>query len=64
MGREIFPFSMKLSTKVVSDILNYSSDISLKNHCKFVLESYLALEPTLTEEQLRESLRVYLMGLE
>ena len=55
---------MKLSTKVVSEILNYSSDISLKNHCKFVLESYLALEPNLTEEQLKESLRVYLIGLE
>ena len=55
---------MKLSAKVVSEILNYSSDISLKNHCKFVLESYLALEPNLTEEQLKESLKVYLMGLE
>lgn len=64
MGREIFPFSMKLSTKVVSEILNYSSDVSLKNHCKFVLDSYLALEPNLTEEKLKESLKLYLMGLE
>jgi len=55
---------MKLSTKVVSDLLDYSSNISLKNHCKFVLESYLALEPNLTEKELTESLRVYLMGLE
>jgi hypothetical protein len=55
---------MKLSTKVVSEILNYSSDISLKNHCKFILDSYLALEPNLTENQLKESLKNYLMGLE
>jgi hypothetical protein len=55
---------MKLSTKVVSEILSYSNDVSLKNHCKFVLDSYLALEPNLTEKELRESLKLYLMGLE
>jgi len=55
---------MKLSTKVVSEVLSYSSNTALKNHCKMILESYLFYEPDLTEKELRRSLVTYLMGLE
>ena len=55
---------MNLSTKVVSEMLSYSDNISLKNHCKFVLDSYLAQEPELTEDQLRKDLLTYLQGFE
>ena len=55
---------MSMAAKVVSELLDWSSDISLKNKCKLVLNSYLYEEPNLTIEELKKSLRVYLQGLE
>ena len=55
---------MKLSAKVVNEVLSYSSDISLKNHCKMIIDSYIFQEPDLIEEDLKKSLVIYLQGLE
>ena len=55
---------MKLSTKVVSEALQDNSDIQLKNLCKRVLDSYLAQEPNLTENELIKALEIYLHGFD
>ena len=55
---------MKLSTKVVSEALQDNSDIQLKNLCKRVLDSYLAQEPNLTENELIKALETYLHGFD
>ena len=49
---------------IVNDTIGWSTDIALKNHCTKVLEDYLEEEPALTEQQLKDSLTEYLMGLE
>ena len=63
-GGEFFPFLMSIATQVVSELLDWSSDIPLKNKCKLVLNSYLYEEPNLTVEELKKSLRIFLQGLE
>ena len=55
---------MTIAAQVVSELLDWSSNISLKNKCKLVLNSYLYEEPNLTDEELKKSLRVFLQGLE
>jgi len=55
---------MKLSTKVVSEVLQNNNSIQLKNHCKIVLDSYLMQEPNLTENELIKALEIYLQGLD
>jgi len=55
---------MSIATQVVSELLDWSSDIALKNKCKLVLNTYLYEEPNLTVEELKKSLRVFLQGLE
>ena len=55
---------MSIAAQVVSELLDWSSDIALKNRCKLVLNSYLYDEPNLTVEELKRSLRVFLQGLE
>jgi len=49
---------------IVNDTIGWSTDIALKNHCTKVLEDYLEEEPALTEQQLKDSLTEYLIGLE
>jgi len=55
---------MSIATQVVSELLDWSSDIALKNKCKLALNSYLYEEPDLTVEELKKSLRIFLQGLE
>lgn len=55
---------LKTPRDIVNERLSWSSDIAIKNHCVFVLEEYLKEEPNLSEEDLREALGNYLMGLE
>jgi len=55
---------MSIAAQVISELLDWSSDISLKNMCKLALNSYLYEEPNLTIEELKKSLRVFLQGLE
>lgn len=55
---------MKTARQIVNDRLSWSSDTAIKNHCVHVLETYLKEEPALTEEQLKEALTTYLVGLE
>jgi hypothetical protein len=55
---------MTIAAQVVSELLDWSSDISLKNKCKMILNSYLYEEPNLTIEELKKSLRIFLQGLE
>jgi hypothetical protein len=55
---------LKTPRDIVNDRLSWSSDDAIKNHCVYVLEQYLKEEPELTEQDLREALGNYLMGLE
>ena len=55
---------LKTPRDIVNERLSWSSDIAIKNHCVHVLEGYLKEEPSLSEEDLREALGTYLMGLE
>jgi len=55
---------MSTTAQVIMELLGWSSDINLKNHCRLVLNSYLHEEPNLTGEELKDSLRIYLQGLE
>lgn len=55
---------MNLTAKIVHQMLEYSDNVSLKNQCKMVLDSYLHQEPDLTEDELKQSLKQYLSGLE
>jgi len=55
---------MTIAAQVVSELLDWSSDTSLKNECEAVLNLYLDEEPNLTVEELKKSLRIFLQGLE
>lgn len=55
---------MDISTRVVWQVLELSDSEYFKNQCIQLLDSYLYDEPQLTEEELRESLIVYLKGLD
>lgn len=55
---------LKTPREIVNERLSWSSDDAIKNHCVYVLEEYLKEEPHLTEEELKEALGKYLMGLE
>lgn len=55
---------LKTPRDIVNERLSWSSDEAIKNHCVYILEQYLKEEPDLTEEELKQSLRDYLMGLE
>jgi len=55
---------LKTPRDIVNDRLSWSSDDAMKNHCVFILEEYLKEEPALTEKELEQSLKNYLMGLE
>lgn len=55
---------LKTPREIVNERLSWSSDDAIKNHCVYVLEQYLKEEPHLTEEDLRQALGKYLMGLE
>ena len=55
---------LKTPREIVNDRLSWSSDEAIKNHCVYVLEEYLKEEPHLTEEELKQALGKYLMGLE
>lgn len=55
---------LKTPREIVNSRLSWSSDDSIKNHCVYVLEQYLKEEPDLSEEELENSLKTYLMGLE
>lgn len=55
---------LKTPRDIVNDRLSWSSDDAIKNHCVYVLEQYLKEEPNLSENELKESLTKYLMGLE
>ena len=55
---------MDISTKVVREVLEFSDNNILKNECISVLDSYLIEEPQLTELELKDSLKVYLKGLD
>lgn len=55
---------LKTPRDIVEERIGWSTDIALKNHCVYVLEQYIQEEPTLSEQELKESLTEYLMGLE
>jgi len=55
---------LKTPRDIVNEKIGWSTDIALKNHCTKVLEDYLQEEPALTEQQLKDGLTEYLMGLE
>lgn len=55
---------LKTPRDIVNERLSWSSDIVIKNHCVYILEEYLKKEPDLSEEKLKEALKIYLMGLE